>query len=126
MNKTQLIQLLKETDTPSYVFSVDEFEQRAKLVKKYYWLAPANVWTGLIPKDYDYTYINWGWSEGWDRAYFVSTMKKDFSYKIPLTIQEIKMAELIAAVRLGRAIKKGLAETSMRREIFETWRTMYF
>lgn len=40
-----------------------------KLVKKYYWLAPANVWTGLIPKDYDYTYINWGWSEGWDRAF---------------------------------------------------------
>ena len=36
MNKTQLIQLLKETDTPSYVFSVDEFEQRARLVKKYF------------------------------------------------------------------------------------------
>ena len=36
MNKTQLTQLLKETDTPSYVFSVDEFEQRARLVKKYF------------------------------------------------------------------------------------------
>jgi hypothetical protein len=40
-----------------------------KLVKKYYFLAPVNVWTGLIPKDYDYTYINWGWSEGWDKAF---------------------------------------------------------
>ena len=36
MNKTQLVQLLKETGTPSYVFSVDEFEKRAELVKKYF------------------------------------------------------------------------------------------
>lgn len=74
---------------------------------------------------FDFQHGSWG-PEGWDRAYFVSTMKKDLSYKIPLTIQEIKMVELIAAVKLGRAIKKGLAETSMRREIFETWRTMNF
>lgn len=40
-----------------------------RLVKKYYWLAPKNVWTGQIPKDYDYHYIDWGWSEGWDRAF---------------------------------------------------------
>ena len=40
-----------------------------KLVKKYYFLAPYNVWTDQIPKDYDYTYINWGWSNGWDKAF---------------------------------------------------------
>lgn len=40
-----------------------------KLVKKYYWLMPKNVWSGKIPKDYDYTWINWGCSPGWEKAY---------------------------------------------------------
>lgn len=40
-----------------------------RLIKKYYWLMPRNVWSGEILKDYDYTWIDWGWSEGWDRAF---------------------------------------------------------
>lgn len=40
-----------------------------RLIRKYYWLAPRNVWTNKIPKDYDYTYIEWGWSDGWDKAF---------------------------------------------------------
>ena len=40
-----------------------------KLVKKYPWLAPKNVWTGQIPSNYDYSFINWGCSEGWDKAF---------------------------------------------------------
>lgn len=40
-----------------------------RLIKKYYWLAPRNVWTGRIPKDYDYTWIDWGWGQGWDKAF---------------------------------------------------------
>ena len=40
-----------------------------KLIKKYYWLAPRNVWTDKIPDDYDYTWIEWGWSKGWDKAF---------------------------------------------------------
>ena len=47
-----------------------------KLVKKYYFLAPKNVWTGKIPKDYDYTYINWGCSPGWDKAYGMMYLKE--------------------------------------------------
>lgn len=40
-----------------------------RLVKKYPYLAPRNWWTGKIPKDYDYSWVNWGWSDGWDRAF---------------------------------------------------------
>lgn len=47
-----------------------------KLVKKYYFLAPKNAWTGKIPKDYDYTYINWGCSPGWEKAYGNMYMKE--------------------------------------------------
>lgn len=47
-----------------------------KLVKKHYWLMPKNVWTGKIPKDYDYTYINWGCSPGWEKAYGNMYMKE--------------------------------------------------
>lgn len=38
------------------------------LVKKYYWLEPRR-WDGKRDKDYNYTYINWGWSYGWDKAF---------------------------------------------------------
>ena len=39
------------------------------LVKQYPWLLPRNVWTGKVPEDYDYSYINWGCTRGWDIAY---------------------------------------------------------
>lgn len=43
--------------------------QNKRLIKKYYWLMPRNVWTDKIDKNYDYTYINWGWCYGWDKAF---------------------------------------------------------
>lgn len=47
-----------------------------RLIKKYYWLVPRDVWTGKIPKDYDYTYIDWGWNDGWDKAFGMMYMKE--------------------------------------------------
>lgn len=40
-----------------------------RLVKKYYWLAPREWWSGKICKDYDYSYIHWGWCPGWDKTF---------------------------------------------------------
>ena len=39
------------------------------LIKKYYWLMPRNVFTGKPLEDYDYTFIEWGWCNGWDKAF---------------------------------------------------------
>lgn len=47
-----------------------------KLIKQYYWLMPRNVWSGKLLSDYDYTFINWGWSEGWDKAFGNLFMKE--------------------------------------------------
>lgn len=47
-----------------------------KLVKKYPWLKPVNVWTGKTPKRYDYSWINWGCIYGWDIAYGDMYMKE--------------------------------------------------
>lgn len=47
-----------------------------KLVKKYYWLMPRNVWTGKVLTDYDYSFIEWGWSDGWDKAFGDMFMKE--------------------------------------------------
>ena len=41
-----------------------------RLVKKWYFLAPRNVWTGQIPKDYNYTWIDWWeFDTGWGKAF---------------------------------------------------------
>lgn len=41
-----------------------------RLIKKYPWLIPRNVWTDKIPDDYDYSYIEWyGWPHGWNVAF---------------------------------------------------------
>ena len=40
-----------------------------RLIKKYYWLMPLNAWTGKPLKDYDYTWIEWGWCKGWDKTF---------------------------------------------------------
>ncbi len=45
------------------------------LVNKYYWLEPRR-WDGKRDKDYDYTYINWGWSDGWNKAFGNMYMKE--------------------------------------------------
>ena len=39
-----------------------------RLVKKYPWLMPTN-WLGFPIKNYDYSWIEWGWSAGWDKAF---------------------------------------------------------
>ena len=39
-----------------------------RLIKKYYWLMPRG-WDGKPLKDYDYSWIEWGWSHGWDKAF---------------------------------------------------------
>ena len=40
-----------------------------KLIDQYPWLMPRSVWTGKPLKDYDYTWIEWGWTKGWDKAF---------------------------------------------------------
>lgn len=47
-----------------------------KLIKKYYWLMPRNVWSGKTLEKYNYTFIEWGWSDGWDRAFGNLFMKE--------------------------------------------------
>lgn len=47
-----------------------------RLTKKYYWLIPRNVWSGKVLKDYDYTWIDWGCSPGWEKAYGNMYMKE--------------------------------------------------
>lgn len=47
-----------------------------RLTKKYYWLIPRNVWSGKVLKDYDYTWIDWGCSPGWKKAYGNMYMKE--------------------------------------------------
>lgn len=47
-----------------------------KLVKKYPWLKPFYVWSGKPLKDYDYSWINWGWIHGWDLAFGDMYMKE--------------------------------------------------
>ena len=47
-----------------------------RLAKKYYWLIPRNVWSGKVLKDYDYTWIDWGCSPGWEKAYGNMYMKE--------------------------------------------------
>lgn len=47
-----------------------------KLIKKYYWLMPRSAWTGKILSDYDYTWIEWGWCDGWDKTFGSMFMKE--------------------------------------------------
>lgn len=41
-----------------------------KLIKKYCWLIPRNVWSGKIPEDYDYYYTEYDCiPDGWQKAF---------------------------------------------------------
>ena len=62
--------------------------------------------------------------EGWDKAYFMATNYKNAISNHCLSDREQRMAELIAAIRLGRAIKKNLKEIPIRREIYESWKSI--
>lgn len=39
-----------------------------RLIKKYYWLKPLS-WNSRYIKDYDYSWIEWGWCPGWDKTF---------------------------------------------------------
>lgn len=46
-------------------------EEIKKLVERYPYLLPRNVWTDKIPEDYDYTYIKYlEIPAGWERLFF--------------------------------------------------------
>ena len=47
-----------------------------RLVKQYDFLLPRNVWTDKVPKGYDFSYIDWGWSDGWDKAFGMQYLKE--------------------------------------------------
>ena len=48
-----------------------------KLIKKYPWLKPRNVWTGKLIEDYDYSWIEWyGWPQGWNIAFGTMYLKE--------------------------------------------------
>ena len=48
-----------------------------KLLKRYPWLMPRNIWTGKIPEDYDFSYIEWfGWPQGWNKAFGTMFLKE--------------------------------------------------
>lgn len=46
-------------------------EEIKKLIERYPYLLPRNVWTGKVPEDYDYTYINGIGEipEGWNKLF---------------------------------------------------------
>lgn len=62
---------------------------------------------------------------GWDKAYFASTMMMQESIPIGLNEIEKRMAILISAVKLGRAIKKGLTEMPLRKSIYQSWESLW-
>ncbi len=60
--------------------------------------------------------------KGWDKAYLASTMFYD---KCPLILnkEEMYTAEIIAAIRLGRAIRKEImADIELRTNLLKTWK----
>ena len=62
--------------------------------------------------------------EGWDKAYFMATINRNAISNYCLKKKKKRMAEIISAIRLGRAIKKNLKETPIRREIYESWKSI--
>ena len=56
---------------------------------------------------------------GWDKSYLASTMLYS-KCKLELSIEELYMAETIAAIRYGRAIRNN-CEINSRKELFESW-----
>lgn len=70
-----------------------------RLIKQYPWLLPRNVWTDKVPKDYDYTYINWyGWPKGWNKA-FGDMFLKEFG-------EAVKEAGLEQTIRVEQMKEK--------------------
>lgn len=47
-----------------------------KLIKKYPWIIPRNVWTGKIPDDYDYSYTEWELPVGWYKSFGMIYLKE--------------------------------------------------
>lgn len=58
--------------------------------------------------------------QGWDKSYLASTFFPN-SFFFPLSQEERMMAETIAAIRLGRGIKKRIKDLGVREELFQLW-----
>lgn len=70
---------------------------------------------------YDFQHGSWG-PKGWDKAYLAATNIRDRMDWLGLNSTEIHMAEIIAAVRWGRAVKKNLCTTKEREYVYQSWK----
>ena len=67
---------------------------------------------------YDFQHGSLG-PTGWDKAYLASSILYS-ECKLDLNEAELKMAETIAAIRYGRALRKCF-EINNRKLLFESW-----
>lgn len=74
---------------------------------------------GLIVYDFQHGALG---PKGWDKAYFASTIHPKFISHMHLIAEECMMAEVIAAIRLGRSIRKKSNDISERNELFQLWK----
>lgn len=72
---------------------------------------------------YDFQHGSFG-PKGWDRAYLASTFMPKDTLFLGLNEKEIKMAEIISAIKVGRAIKKQMANLNVRQDIFNSWKEL--
>lgn len=74
-----------------------------RLIKKYYWLRPLSAWTGKPLEDYDYTFIEWGWCPGWDKAFgqmFMDELGAAIKESGQKDYQIVQIKEKFASLRL--------------------------
>ena len=70
---------------------------------------------------YDFQHGSWG-PKGWDKAYLAATNIRDKMGWLELNSTEMRMAEVIAAVRWGRAVKKNLCSIKEREYVYQSWK----
>lgn len=85
-----------------------------RLIKKYYWLVPRNVWTGKIIDGYDYTWINWGCSPGWDKAYGMMYLKELGDEINRINQKNFQIVQIKEKYGQHRVYTNGTAETVHR------------
>lgn len=68
---------MKTHKTKKYKRKIKQTKIRnRKLIKKYPWIIPRNVWTGKIPDDYDYSYTEWELPVGWHKSFGMMYLKE--------------------------------------------------
>lgn len=94
-----------------------------KLIKQYPWLKPVNVWTGKIPKDYDYSYIEWyGWPNGWNVAFgdmYLQELGAEIKQSGQKDFQILQMKE-----KYGRCINYVSGTTEKAHQIINKYETL--